>query len=261
MRISNQGMNQSQYLDAAILNGETPGSESTDLNPGGFGVSFNTMDAIVMIPVAFGILFIPYEVSIPLQPTNNILNITVIILNPDGSVLLEKISKGTTNKVTDFPVIVLSGGSIIMITFWTKDNLPPRGVTLSVIGCFEMIKTTTVVTTGTTSEPISSRTSQRGSTTTKEYTTRSRQPTTTGTRSTERTSSTRYPTTGISTSGPQRSSSKTSAMSTTKQRQSTTGATITSTSSGRSTTASSKSSIVSQFVKWLNDDFLFAIYR
>jgi hypothetical protein len=143
-------MGNAQYIPDATLNGATPGSLPSDLNPGRPGVDFiTTQDASIILPLPSGLTPIVVEVSVPNTDTN-VIQITVTIKSPDGTVIFTGDSPNdNSNKVTGFPLEPLPEGSTITVTFTTSDGNPPENVTLSVIACYSPATATTIVTTGT----------------------------------------------------------------------------------------------------------------
>jgi hypothetical protein len=130
-------MDNSQYIN----------NVTSQINPGSSGVNFTQLNSSVIIPFPPQISPIVTEVSIP-NTNTNVIQITVVITTPNGTVIVKQTSSSDTNTVDEFPLQPLPENSTLTITFQTDNGQPPQNVTISVIACYTPSTATTIVTSG-----------------------------------------------------------------------------------------------------------------
>ncbi|UJR36313.1 hypothetical protein I4U23_029041, partial [Adineta vaga] len=148
------GMTNPQYINQAIFIGAPGSTTVSELNPESPGVNFINNNASVIIPFTSGTTPILSSVSVP-SPTTNVDSITVIVKQPDGTVLFSQTSPSGTPTVAVTYNQPLPEGSTVTIIFNTPNGAAPTDVTVSIIACYTPSTATTVVTTGTVPPTIS----------------------------------------------------------------------------------------------------------
>ena len=147
-------MTNPQYINQATFIGAPGSTTVSELNPESPGVNFINNNASVIIPFTPGTTPILSSVSVP-SPTTNVDSITVIVKQPDGTVLFSQTSPSGTPTVDVTYNQPLPVGSTVTIIFNTPNGAAPTDVTVSIIACYTPSTATTVVTTGTVPPTIS----------------------------------------------------------------------------------------------------------
>lgn len=140
-------MDNPQRLSSPILDGASPTSSPSDINPDGTGVDFIVKNPVITIPLAPGASPILVEIALPKENTN-VKEIRVIVTGPEGSPIFDATSPPGTNKIDEFPATPIPENSVIVIIPLSSNGQPPENVTVSVLACYTPSTGTTVVTSG-----------------------------------------------------------------------------------------------------------------
>ena len=135
-------MSRPQYFSTIEINGAhiptTP-----NLSHGGEGVTFKSKNVSIEIEFASSIIPTIEYVSIADNKITNINQLFITIIDFGGSIIGTFNSPVNNTVVTGFPDTPLPKRSTLLISFLTRDQAPPRNVTLSIIACYSSPSSTT----------------------------------------------------------------------------------------------------------------------
>jgi hypothetical protein len=145
-----QGMNESQKILEVTTNDGKKQVPAEDVAPNGRGVDLENPNDSLKVTLGNNGTVILAKVSSPVA-NEEVEGIRVIVKESDGTVIANETSpKGLTTVTFSNALRVTEGGSI-EVSHVLPYGVSAKQATLSIVGCFELSNTTTVVTIGTPS--------------------------------------------------------------------------------------------------------------